>query len=420
MSVKLNRRKLLVGGLGAVGLLAGGRWPHAWAGEPSPAQSPSEIRRPAPSSPVAIQRCESYEPRIVRERLDAALNLIGGLGGLVRSKTVTVKLNLTGGTAPCCGLPAYQTYHSHPTVVAALCASLAAAGVGHIYLVESFYFRDPCEKALKAAGWDVEAIQSAGDQRVAFENTRNRGPWPSYARLKVPWGGLVYPAFDVNARYEKTDVLISLAKLKDHGCAGVTAAAKNLFGMPPQALYGGDAPNEDSLSARVAVFHNAERRVPEGVPGEVGTPRPEGEPAWKVRVPRIVADCLGARPVDIAIVEAIETVIGGEGPWLKGLKPTAPKLLVVGRNAVCTDAVCTAVMGYDPQAAHRQFPFDGENHLRLLASVGVGTNDLERIEVRGLPVDEVRHPFRTPGTKTAASPCPYYYCGGRTAARVEV
>ena len=60
-------------------------------------------------------------------------------------------------------------------------------------------------------------------------------------------------------------------------------------------------------------------------------------------------------------------------------------MLLAGRNAVCTDAVCTAVMGYDPQAGHMQFPFPGENHLRLLASVGVGSIDLKRIEVRGMP-----------------------------------
>lgn len=96
----------------------------------------------------------------------------------------------------------------------------------------------------------------------------------------------------------------------------------------------------------------------------------------------------------IDLIDGIETNRGGEGAWIPGVEPIRPKLLVVGRNAVCTDAVCAAVMGYDPQADHKQFPpFQGENHLKLLASVGVGTNDVGRIEVLGLPVPKALHPF---------------------------
>ncbi|MBM4020445.1 MAG: DUF362 domain-containing protein [Planctomycetes bacterium] len=410
MSITLTRRRLLLGGLGAAGLLAGGRLAGAYGAGPAPAQVPLPDRsQDAPASPVAIRRCESYEPQLMRKQLDAALGLIGGLGDLVRGKTVTIKLNLTGGSGKCCGLPAYQTYHSHPAVVAALCAALAGAGAKEICLIEGFYSRQGAEETLAASGWDVAAIKSAGNQRVTFENARNRGSHPAYARLKVPWGGFVYPAFDVNARYEKTDVCISLAKLKDHGCAGITGAVKNFFGMPPQALYGDDAPNEDSLKARIAQFHNGARRPPEGVPADKDLGLPQGQPAWKFRVPRITADCLGARPVDLSVVEAVETVTGGEGPWLKTVKPVAPKLLIVGRNPVCTDAVCAAVMGYDPQAAHMQYPFQGENHLRLLASVGVGTIDMKRIEVRGLTVDQARHPFASPPAAAAAACGRDYY-----------
>ena len=408
MSVSLTRRQMLVGGLTAAGALAAGGLSRTLGGEPAPAKPLIPDRSPqAPASPVAIQRCESYEPKVVREQLNACLKLIGGLGDLVRGKTVTIKVNLTGSTAPACGMPAIRTYHTHPAVVAAVCAALADGGAKQIYVVESFYFREPCEQALNAAGWDCDAIKSAGDHRVAFENTRNRGSWPAYSRLKVPWGGFVFPSFDVNARYEKTDVFVSIAKLKDHGAAGVTGAVKNLFGVPPQALYGDDAPNEDSLKARVAQFHLGKKRDVPGLPEQVCGPLPEGVEPWKFRVPRITSDVLGARPVDLAIVEAVETVIGGEGPWLK-IMPTSPKLMMAGRNAVCTDAVCAAVMGYDPEAPHMQFPFSGENHLKLLASVGVGTNDLKRIEVRGLPVDKARHPFRLPTEKVAATAWPYY------------
>ena len=50
-------------------------------------------------------------------------------------------------------------------------------------------------------------------------------------------------------------------------------------------------------------------------------------------------------------------------------------------------------MGYDPQAGHGQFPFPGDNHLRLLAQAGVGTIDPKRIEVLGLPIEKALFPF---------------------------
>jgi len=402
----ITRREAMIGGLAAAAVLVGGRRRGAAGGEAGPQAAPvvADRSKDAPASPVAIQRCESYEPQLVRKQLGAAIDLAGGIGPLVKGKTVTMKLNLTGGGGPLGNLPAHETYQVHPQVVAALCAVLADAGAKQIYVVESCYFRDAPEKALKAMGWDVDAILAAGDRRVAIENTRNRGAWPAYSRLKVPWGGFLYPAFDVNARYEKTDVFISLAKLKDHNNGGVTLAAKNMFGMPPMSLYGTEAPNEDTLTARMEIFHYREKAVPAGVPAEVSLSLPAGRPAWQYRVPRITADCVGARPIDLAIIDGVHTATGGEGPWIDGLRAASPKLLIAGRNPVCTDAVCAAVMGYRPDAAHFEYPFQGENHLRLLAQAGVGTCDLKRIEVRGLPISDARFPFRSPAAHASSAP----------------
>jgi uncharacterized protein (DUF362 family) len=396
----MTRRQWLARGTAVAGLWALGDWHNRLNADDTPiaAHMPNRAAA-APSRPVAVQRCESYEPTLVRQKLDAALDGIGGVGRLVQGKTVTVKINMTGPAREVDGLPASRTYHVHPNLVAALCAVLDRAGARRIAIVEAWYHHEPVETVLTNAGWDLKAIQAAGGHHVVFENTRNRGHWDGYSQMKVPWGGYLFPAFELNRWYDQTDVFVSLAKMKDHEVAGVTMSVKNLFGITPTALYGDDAPNEDSVEARVAPLHMNQRPLPAGVPAQLG-PNPPQTPGS--RVPRIVADLNGARPVDLAIIDGVDTQMGGEGFWNKGIRSVQPKLLFAGRNAVCTDAVCAAVMGYDPTVGHGRFPFPGENHLKWAAEAGIGTNDPSRIEVAGLSLKEALYPFRVPSAKPSA------------------
>ena len=381
----LSRRQFLISGC-----LAGGISLAGWPTHTTAADQPDRSRN-APAAPVAVQKCASYEPQVFRQALDAACDAIGGLKKTVENKTVTIKINLSGlQWKPVFGLPAQETYQTQPNSLAALCAALADAGAKRIVVVENLYWDKPFEKVLLDSGWDVQAIQQAGNHKVTFEDTRNRGGFPGYSRCKVPWGGFVYPAFDLNQRFEKTDVLVSLAKLKQHACAGITAAIKNFFGNAPTAIYGNTSPDERGLDHRTDMFHAGRKRVPAGVPAELKAGEPRGQ---FVRVPRIVADLFGARPAELNIVDGVRTISGGEGHWNSGIALQEPKVLLVGRNGVCTDAVATAVMGFDPQAAHGKTPFPGDNHLALLASVGIGTNDPKRIEVVGAPLKEVVCPF---------------------------
>ena len=64
-----------------------------------------------------------------------------------------------------------------------------------------------------------------------------------------------------------------------------------------------------------------------------------------------------------------------------------PGVLIAGTNPVTTDAVATAVMGYDPRADRGTAPFRTcDNTLLLAEGHGIGTTDLKRIEVRGVPI----------------------------------
>jgi hypothetical protein len=73
-------------------------------------------------------------------------------------------------------------------------------------------------------------------------------------------------------------------------------------------------------------------------------------------------------------------------------------VLIAGTNCVTTDAVGTAVMGFDPMADRGAAPFERcDSTLRLAEELGVGTRDLKHIEVIGTPIAKARFNFRTAG-----------------------
>jgi len=351
--------------------------------------SPATAAIARPSAPVGIVRCRRYGREAVLRALEAVTDRIGGLRDLVAGKTVAVKVNLVGDVRQAVlGKPANRTYQVHPSVVLATAALLDRAGARRVRFLESTHRNGPFEPYLRAAGWDLDAL-TGFKTPVEFEDTRNLGEGKKYREVKVPWGGSLFPAYHLNHSYVDCDVYVSLAKLKNHATAGVTLGMKNNFGITPIALYGQHEPKEDSTHNR-SMFHDGRDRPADGLPQEVDPQSPR-RPTY--RVPRHIVDAVGIRPIDLVILDGVETASGGEGPWVGGLAEQEPGLLLAGRNAVCTDAIATAVMGYDPTAGPGTGPFPGDNHLALAAELGLGTNDPKQIEVVGLSVEQARHPF---------------------------
>jgi len=352
----------------------------------------------APAPPVAIARCTTYD-----EDLSAVLGTMFdqlGLKKLVSNKTITIKLNLTGSPGlRFQGKPLGVTHYSHPKTVSAMLAQLDRAGAKRIRLVESCWATaGPLQEYMLDSGWNVRALQSAATRaKVEFENTNALGQGKKYVRVKPPGSSYIFPAYELNHSYVDTDLFVSMAKLKNHATCGVTLSMKNCFGNTPASIYGDDAgpgePNETPTKGRVDVCHFGKRQPAKAALPEIDSNSPR-EPGY--RMPRITAELNAARPIDIAFIDGIETVSGGEGPWIRGLRYIRPGVLLMGTNGVTTDAVATAVMGYDPLAEKGTAPFrDCDNTLKLAEALGVGTANLKRIEVRGLPIEQVRFPFES-------------------------
>ncbi|HUA98178.1 MAG TPA: DUF362 domain-containing protein [Terracidiphilus sp.] len=347
------------------------------------------------SSRVAIGACPEYD-RGVAPVLAAMFDQLGGIQRLVQGKTVAIKLNMTGpANDQLNSMPVQMTHWVHPQVVGALVMLLGNAGARRIRLLESAPIGTrPLEDFMIAAGWQPRDFERAA-AHVEFENTNFLGSGKEYARFMVPGGGLMYAGYDLNHSYRDTDVFVSLAKLKEHRTAGVTLSMKNCFGITPCTIYSSEAPEDaPSIVPRGyrAPMHSGSRVPPRSAPQPVAE---STDPDF--RVPRITADLVAARPIHLAVIDGIYTMTGGELPnqepgW--NHQPVHPGLLIAGLNCVSTDAVATAVMGFDPMADRGTAPFQKcDSTLRLAEHSGVGTRDLSRIEVAGLPISRARFRF---------------------------
>src|SRR4051812_4687527 len=88
--------------------------------------------------PVSIAKCASYSDAELSANLKTMFDQLGGLAKIVRNKTVTVKLNLTGSPGQRFeGRPLGVTHYTHPNVVAATAHLMGDAGATRIRFVES-------------------------------------------------------------------------------------------------------------------------------------------------------------------------------------------------------------------------------------------------------------------------------------------
>jgi uncharacterized protein (DUF362 family) len=345
---------------------------------------------------VAVTACHSYGAALV-PALDGLFDRLD-IGRLVKGKTVAIKINMTGSPNSRLGyVPLEDTVYSHPRVIGAVAYLLSRAGARRIRVLEgAFDCSDPLEEFMLQAGWEPRDILNAAP-RVEMENTNIAGAARRYQRFQTPNGGHIFPGFDLNHSFADCDVFVSLAKMKEHATAGVTLSMKNCFGSTPISIYGEsagvDEPNETPRGGR-GMFHDGGRQPSRSAPGES---HPAANLDAGYRVPRIVADIVASRPIDLAIIDGVRSMAGGEGSWIEGVSPVRPGLLVAGLNPVSTDAVGMALMGFDPMADRGTPPFEtSDSTMRLAEELGVGTRDLSRIEVAGPRIDQLRFDFAGP------------------------
>ncbi len=318
---RLSRRDFLrISGLVAAGLLT----------SRCQSQQPTPIASIPPNSPkpsVAIGKVRTYDRTAIESQVQTLIDQLGGLGSVVKpGDSVAIKTNLTGGVSSGLlnGIPAEESYVTHPEVVRALVKQVKAAGAGEIFIVEAVY------ELASYIDWGYEDI--ASDLGVTLIDLNNSKPYTHFVETPVGPDSHVYDKFIFNQILNDVNVFMSVSKMKNHYLAGVTHTMKNLYGLVPYRFY--RLNEQDQYRSG---FHGTGSQTQE-------------------RLPRIIVDINRARPIHFSLIDGIKTTQGGEGPWIESLAAIEPGVLIAGKNPVATDAVATAVMGHDPTGDYPDLP----------------------------------------------------------------
>jgi uncharacterized protein (DUF362 family) len=356
-----------------------------------------ESRVAAPRAVTSLGLCKRYRFQEVKSTLGRIFDDLGDVRRLVRRKHVTVKVNLVNSSQEdIAGIPLGLTVTVHPVVAQALGSLLVDYGASRVVFCDQLPFRALSAESFLGYGFDLKEFNSVMKGRACFNNTRNRGEHRDYAVVKVPGGGELARAWEVNRAYVDTDVLVSLAKLKSHVSGGLTGGMKNLFGVPPSSLYGDDAreePNEDATDYRGETMHACNRKPVTSIETFTGK-SVKGDHGHNV--PRFIVDLTAAFPIQLTVIDGISTIQAAEGWWNGSVvSVTRPGLLIAGRNPVCTDAVAAAVMGFDPDAPDHSWPFvNGSNYLSMARRGGLGQNRIRELEIAGTGLERARFEFQ--------------------------
>jgi len=298
---KLSRRAFLVGLPVAAAVTALRRPPYRAADFVLPTRSP-----------VALLPASGYD-------IDFADVIGRGLALFdlnVRGKRVFLKPNLVE-------YEAGTVINTHPRVVAGAVEAFLRAGADEVVVGEGPGHRRDIEYLLTATGMsDVLA-----DLRVRFVDLNH----DDVARVPLASRFTKLPELSLPVELLKSDIIVSMPKLKTHHWAGLTASMKNFFGVVPGAVYG----------------------WPKNILHVKG-------------IPNSIVDLNATIRPHFTIVDGV-TAMEGDGPIMG--RPRSLGMIAMGRDLVAVDATCARVIGLDPE----KIPY-----LRM-ASAFLGNVDPERI-----------------------------------------
>ena len=170
---------------------------------------------------VSVVSCKSYDPAECREALRSVLAPLGGLEAFVSpGMTVGIKANLVSFLKP----EAAAT--THPALLSALTGLIRERGA-HAVLGDSpggLFTAAYVKNVYRATG--MHEVEKAGAE-LNLDFSQKEAAHPAAAVAK---------RFTYTAWLDRCDIIIDFCKLKSHGMMGMSAAAKNMFGVIPGTM----------------------------------------------------------------------------------------------------------------------------------------------------------------------------------------
>lgn len=169
---------------------------------------------------VSIVTCRSYDDAEVRAALEKVLAPLGGLDWVSEGMTVAIKANLVTFAKP------ETATTTHPALLCALIRMLRARGA-KVILGDSpggLYNAAFLNKVYSVTG--MKAAEEAGAE-LNRDFSQGEAQFPEAA---------VAHTFAYTAYLDRADAIIDFCKLKTHGMMGMSAAAKNMFGVVPGTI----------------------------------------------------------------------------------------------------------------------------------------------------------------------------------------
>lgn len=286
---------------------------------------------------VAIVRCPDYETESLTTAISRLVSLIGGLPTISQpNASVFIKINHLGNH------PISRAVNTHPELVSRFATTLSGS-TSNITIGDGLDSSD--DSPFITTGYELVCRR----QGLRLLNLCGRG----YRTVAIPQARIVCEV-PLPLTVLEADRVVSMPKLKTHSLTLLTGAIKNSYGYLPHAF-------------------------------RVGLHRDHVLPD---RFSAVVVDVFAARRPDFVLMDAIDA-LEGNGPSAGG-RPRRLGLLLAGTDAVAVDAVASALVGLDPMEVATT---------RIADASGLGVGQLDRIEIVGERLQDVRCPdFALPRT----------------------
>ena len=276
-----------------------------------------------PNSKVALVSCADYNEDKVYAAAKRGIDLLGGIGPLVKSgEKIVFKPNVLVGVDPA------KCVSTHPAVLKGVGRLFQEAGAIVSYGDSSGI--GGSEANLRRAGLK-QAGDEAGFQMADFDHGREVSHPKALLAKKITLANAVLDS----------DGLISLCKLKTHGITRMTGAIKNQFGCVPGLLKG--------------QFH-------------VKMPDPFNFSTMLVDINSYIHPRL----------YVMDAIMGMEGNGPRGGKPRQVGVLLLSTDPIALDSVACKLINLNPEFLPTSKP--GEKS-------GLGTYHYNKIDILGDPID---------------------------------